>query len=295
MRRWLLFLCLAVALMGYLFIFPRVWESRATARATIPAGYVIPSKFSRILALGHQGLLSDFLFLKTATFIGGRSGAGQKMQEEDWQFVIRSLDVVTDLDPYFKDPYVLAEGLLAWDAGRPEEANRLLQKGVEYRNWDWRLPFFVGFNNFYFLKDYEEASGYIMRAAELPGSPAYLKTLGARLAYYGGKSQTALLFLKEMLAGTDDPLLKKRLQLRLTALERAVMIENALEKFKQQEKRKPNQLSELVTMGYLIVLPEDPYGGKWGILKNGRVFSTSKFANTPAQKSETKAGTESAE
>ena len=117
-----------------------------------------------------------------------------------------------------------------------------------------------------------------MRAAELPGSPAYLKTLGARLAYYGGKSQTALLFLKEMLAGTDDPLLKKRLQLRLTALERAVIIENALEKFKQQQKRMPKELSELVTMGYLFVLPEDPYGGKWGILKNGRVFSTSKFA-----------------
>jgi tetratricopeptide (TPR) repeat protein len=295
MRRWLLLLSLAVALMSYLFIFPRVWESRETARATIPAGYVIPSKFSRILALGHQGVLSDFMFLKTATFIGGRSGAGQTMQEEDWQFVTRSLDVITDLDPYFKDPYVLAEGLLAWDAGKPEEANKLLRKGLEYRDKDWRLPFFIGFNNFYFLKNYEEASDYIMRAAELPGSPAYLKTLGARLAYYGGKSQTALLFLKEMLAGTDDPLLQKRLQLRLTALERAVMIENALDKFKQQEKRMPNQLSELVTMGYLIVLPEDPYGGKWGILKNGRVFSTSKLVGSPQTKNESETDTISAD
>ena len=277
MRRRLPLLCLVLALIGYAFIVPRVWTSRETMRDTIPVGYVIPSKFSRILAMGHQGVLSDFLFLKTATFIGGRSGSGQVMQEEDWQFVIRSLDVVTDLDPYFKDPYVLAEGLLAWDARKPEAANLLLQKGMEYRDWDWRLPFYVGFNYFYFLKNYEKAAGYIMRAAELPGSPAYLKTLGARLAYYGGKSKTALLFLQEMLAQANDPLLKQRLELRFTALERAVMIEEALEKFIAEYDRRP-QKNELVEKGFLDEMPEDPYSGEWVILESGRVFSTSKFA-----------------
>ncbi len=277
-------LVLLAALSGYGWLMPNLWHSREQTRMEMPAGYVIPSKFSRILALGEQGLLSDFLFLKTATFIGGRSVAGQEMQEPDWDFVKQSLDVVTDLDPYFVDPYMLAEGLLAWDAQQPEAANLLLEKGVESRDWDWRLPFFIGFNNFYFLKDYAAASGYIMRAAELPGSPAYLKNLGARLAYYGGKSQTALLFLKQMLAETEDPLLKKRLNTRLTALERAVVIENALTQFRRKEGRLPSQLSELVVQGYLLMLPEDPYGGQWGILKNGRVFSTSKFARAPVSK-----------
>lgn len=287
MRRLFPILALVVAIFTYGFFFRGVWESREQVRTSIPAGYTIPSKFSRILALGNQGVLSDFLFLKIATFIGGRSGSEDPLNENDWQFVIKSLDVVTDLDPYFVDPYVLAEGLLAWDAGMPEEANQLLIKGMKYRTWDWRLPFYVGFNYFYFLKDYEAASGFIMAASKLPGSPAYLATLGARLAYYGGKSKTALLFLKEMLADTDDAMMKKRLQMRLLALERAVLIEEALNKFKTQEGRAPKQLSELVSAGYLIVLPPDPYGGKWGILKNGRVFSTSKFANAP-QKNPTK-------
>ena len=284
MRRLFSILILVVAIFVYSFFFRGVWENRAQVRTSIPAGYTIPSKFSRILAFGNQGLLSDFLFLKIATFIGGRSGSGELLCEEDWQFVIKSLDVVTDLDPYFVDPYVLAEGLLAWEAGKSEEANLLLIKGTKYRAWDWRLPFYVGFNHFYFLKDYEAASGFIMAASQLPGSPAYLATLGARLAYYGGKSKTALLFLKEMLADTDDAMMKKRLQMRLQALERAVLIEEALAKFKVKEGRMPKELSELVTAGYLIVLPPDPYGGKWGVLKNGRVFSTSKFANTPQKK-----------
>ncbi len=284
MRRFLPILLLALAVVIYSLIFQSVWTTREQVRSNTPAGYIIPSRFSRILALGNQGLLSDFQFLKIATFIGGRSGEGEILNEEDWRFVIRSLDVVTDLDPYFVDPYMLAEGLLAWDAGKPEEANRLLSKGMEYRTGDWRLPFFVGFNNFYFLKDYEAASGFIMTAAKLPGSPAYLKTLGARLAYYGGKSKTALLFLKEMLSDTDNLLLRDRLEMRLLALERAVAIEEALDKFITQEGRSPEKLVELVTAGYLRELSVDPYGGDWVVLKSGRVFSTSKFANTLPKK-----------
>ena len=276
MRRLLPFLLLVAALGIYFPLSQGMWDSRAQSRAETPAGYLIPSKFSRILALGNQGLLSDFLFLKTATYIGGKSAPS--LGEADWQFVFRSLDVVTDLDPYFVDPYMLGEGLLAWDAEQPELANQLLIKGTKYRTDDWRLPFFIGFNHFYFLKDYETAAGHIMTAAQLPGSPAYLKTLGARLAYYGGKSKTALLFLQEILAETNDPLLRKYLSKRLTALERAVLIEEAVEKFKAQQGRVPNPLSELVAAGYLAELPIDPYGGKWGLLENGRVFSTSRFA-----------------
>lgn len=280
-------LVLGVALYGAML--PEVWSSREQVRSEIPAGYIIPSKFSRILALGHKGVLADFLFLKTATFVGGRSGAGQPLNEEDWQYVIQSLDVVTDLDPYFTDPYMLAEGLLAWDAGKPEAANRLLEKGAAHRTFDWRLPFFIGFNNFYFLRDYETAADFIMTASRLPGSPAYLATLGARLAYYGGKSRTALLFLQEMLADTADPLLRQRLDLRLTALQRAVMIEEALEAFRQGEGREPSELAELVKAGYLEKMPLDPYGGQWGVLQNGRVFSTSKFAQTPDRPDSNKA------
>lgn len=268
---------LFLVLVLYSLIVPGVWNSREQVRADIPAGYIIPSKFSRILAFGHQGVLSDYLFLKTATFVGGRSGAGQMMSAADWDYVISSLDVVTDLDPYFSDPYVLAEGLLAWEAGMPEEANRLLKKGIEHRTWDWRLKFYVGFNYFYFLQDYASASDYIMAAAQMAGSPAYLSTLGARLAYYGGQSRTALLFLEEMLDDAADPMMQQRLQMRHLALQRAVTIEEALEQFKQKEGRVP-EFSELVDLGYLDELPADPYGGEWILMPNGRVYSTSKFA-----------------
>lgn len=281
MRQLLKFLIILVAFGLYFPLCQGMWNSREHSRSETPAGYMIPSKFSRILALGNQGVLSDFLFLKTATYVGGRVSNGQSFGEVDWQFVANSLKVITDLDPYFVDPYFLAEGLLAWDAGQPELANQLLIKGAKYRSEDWRLPFFIGFNNFYFLKEYEAASRYIMTASQLSGSPDYLKTLGARLAYYGGKSKTALLFLQEMLAETNDPLLRQRLAKRLRALELAVSIEDAIAKFNAQEGRPPHSMAELLSTGFLEELPIDPYGGNWVMSKDGRVYSTSRFSEAP--------------
>lgn len=260
-----------------------VWKQRYQMHKEIPAGYVIPSQYSRILSLGNHGLLSDFLFLKVVSFWGGRFIAGQRFEKDDWHYLESSLDVITDLDPYGLDPYFLAEGLLAWDAGMPENANKIILKGIAHRPNDWVLPFFVGFNHFYFLNNNAVAADFIMDAARRPGSPAYLKTLASRLAYYGGKSKPALLFLEQMIAEADDPLLRKGLAKRLLALSRAVAIEEAVEKFKSQEGRMPNSMREIVTRGYLAELPEDPYGGKWGILTNGRVSSTSRFTEAPPQ------------
>jgi hypothetical protein len=126
MRSLLPLFLLAAALGIYVPLSQGMWESRAYARATTPPGYMIPSKFSRILALGNKGLLSDFLFLKVTTYIGGR-GAKQSMGEADWQFMFRGLDVVTDLDPYFVDPYILA--------GLPLPALRPRSRSTSPRIW----------------------------------------------------------------------------------------------------------------------------------------------------------------
>lgn len=281
MHRSLPLLVTALLLTAFICINARVWDMRLAARAEMPAGYVLPSKFSRILAFGNKGLLSDVLFLKTSTYFGGKFGRDIAPSAQDWNYLYVSLDVITDLDPYFVDPYMLAEGLLAWDAGLPEKANELLSKGMSHRPEDWRFPFFIGFNHFYFLKNYAVAADHIMRAAELPGSPFYLKTLAGRLAYYGGKSKTGLLFLQQMVAETDDKLLRKHLEKRLLALERAVAIEDALAAFNAKEGRMPTALRELVERGYLPEMPTDPYGGKWYVMNTGRVFSTSKFAEAP--------------
>lgn len=277
MNKWLVILSLLGSIAVYPLIHSVVWDQRATVRMTTDAGFVLPSRFSRILALEHKGLLADFLLLKTITFFGGKVELEQPLAEQDWTFIETSLDVVTDLDPYFKDPYVLGQGLFSWEAGRYTSAIRLLEKGLDYRESDWELPFYIGFNYFYFLGDNERGADYLMRASRRPASPGFLPNLAARIGYYGGKSRTAIIFLRATIDGTSDPGVRKWLEMRLIALERAAAIEDALEKYVADNGNPPESLSSLVKGGYLDELPEDPYGGEWVLMGNGRVFSTSRF------------------
>jgi tetratricopeptide (TPR) repeat protein len=275
-RSVLLSLCLLVSILSHVLCSQQMWQMRGNVRRETRAGYVLPSRFSSVLAFGYKGLLADFLFLKSITFFGERHMVQKALSEDDWEYLIANLEVVTDLDPYFSDPYVFAEANLAWE-GKIKETNRLLEKGAHFRSWDWRIPYYLGFNHFYFLQDFEKAAEYIMKAARHPNSHAFLSTLGARLAYYGGKSRTAVLFLKEMIVETNDPGLRNRLEIRLLALERAAEVEELVEHFKSDHGHAPGKMTDLVAAGYIDDLPEDPYGGQWILLKSGRVFSTSKF------------------
>ena len=269
-------LLLIIAVPAYLIISDKVWDQRAEVRRTTEAGYVIPSKFSRILAVDYQGLLSDYQFLKVATFYGERVQYDQKLSDEDWRYIVQGLHTVTDLDPYFMDAYLFGESLLAWEADRVEEANDFLRKGMRHID-NWRLPFYVGCNYFLFLENHEKGAEYLRKAAVYPESPDFVPTLAARLDYYAGKSKTAILFLQGLLQDTTDPALRQRLEKRKRALQAASKIEEALEHFKQDKGGMPGSLQKLVDSGYLDERPEDPYGGRWGLLENGRVYSTSRF------------------
>ncbi|MBN2429354.1 MAG: hypothetical protein JXK94_13550 [Deltaproteobacteria bacterium] len=276
---------LLVVLIGvHIFLSRNMWQHRAEVRQTTKAGYVLPSKYSRVLAVGNKGLLADFLFLKTTTFYGERVVHKQNLSEEDWEYVLSGLESVTDLDPYFQDPYIFAEGILTWGVGKIDEANQFLKKGMKYRTHDWRLPYYLGFNHFYFKKDLPKGADYLMQASRLPNSPNFLPKLAARLGYYGDRAKTAILFLKGMILETQDEGVRKFLLKRQTALERASWIEEQIVKFKAEQFRPPANLGELVIFGYVDLFPEDPYGGQWMIMPNGRVFSTSKFVEPQRKK-----------
>lgn len=273
-------LALIAGVSAHFFLCKIVWEQRKDVRHSVEAGYVLPSPFIRIATLGHKGLFADYLFLEVSTFYGERQMCRENMISSDWDYLVAGLGAVTDLDPYFLDPYVFAEGTLTWGVRRINDVNILLEKGRKYRTWDWQIPYYLGFNYFYFLKDYPKGAQYLMEASKLPGHPEFLPQLAARLGYYGGRSKTAILFLKGLILETSDEVLKKTLLRRQSALERAVELENMVGLFIKQQGRKPVRIEELVTAGYIDTLPLDPYGGQWIILKNGRVFSTSKFTDS---------------
>lgn len=275
LRRGVIFFGLLFCL--YL-IHGKTWDIRSEVRQISPPGYHFPSHVNKIISVGNPGLFADFLFLKTSIFYGERLALENELSEDDWNYIIGSLHAVTDLDPLFRDPYVFSQGVLAWDANKPRQAVAFLEKGFKHRPYEWRLPFYIGFDYYHLLGDYEKGAEYINKASKIPGSYSFLPALAARLYYYGDKSKTAIFFLKDMIATTRDPVVLSRLNTRLKALEGAALLEDLLERYGNDMGQQPAKLSDLIEAGYLEKLPEEPYGGQWIVLSSGRVFSTSRFA-----------------
>lgn len=237
----------------------------------------LPSAAVRASCLEFHGAAADIFLLKTFTWVGMKIGERADLTRQEWQQLAKIIDRITDLDPRFWDPYLFAEMMLTWQAGMIDEANRLLLKAARANPNDYRPLYFLGFNQFYFRKDAAKAAPYLRQAALKPGAPAFLKGLAARFSLYGRQTLAGIIFLKGLIRQTNDEKTRRYLEKRLKALEIINSLENAVTEYRKLYGRLPEDLSELVSKGLIEEIPQDPYGGRFVILENGRVYATSEL------------------
>ena len=268
---------LLVFLATYVFFCCQLKAEREKFLQSSFVDYTLPSRFTGPMSLEFKGLVSDFLLFKFMTFIGGRVTELNDFDDQHWTYVTETLETITDLDPYFWDAYLFAETFLTWDAAKYEAANKLLLKARKYRTDDYRVPYYLGFNYYYFLKDNVNGAKYLMEASKLPGSPYYLASLAARLSAYASRHRIAIVFLKEMIKETKDERAIKEFKLRIKTLEILDMLEQKVMEYQEIYKKMPSSLTELETAGLIDKIPEDPYGGEFILMEEGRVYTTSKL------------------
>lgn len=277
--RWLMtaVLLLVLSIAHVIALEKAAEESNAYSREDMHA-FVMPSKILKILTLDYDGLVSDYMFLKGIILLGSvseRKGSTQ-IQESEWRWVYHILDAATDLDPFFYDPYYFANGYFPSYGNMTKEANTLLEKGSRYRNWDWKLPFFIGFNHFYYLHEDNEAAPYFMEAARRPGGSLSFASIAAKLAYRGRRTENSIYFLEEMVKITDDESMKKLYQLRIQSYRSVLFLERAVDEYKAKFHKSPKDLDTLIRKGFIKELPLDPFGGKFYIDAQGMIKTTSE-------------------
>lgn len=278
--RWLSVIVLLIGLSTFhFFALSKAAEQRKLLPQNEGSSYVIPSPILKITALEFDGLASDFLFLQALVFQGSTFERKERprVKEWEWRWMYNTLNASTDLDPYFFDPYYFGNANLTWEGNLIRETNTLLDKGSRYRNWDYVLPFFIGFNYFYFLQENDKASEYLMEAAKRPGASPLYGTLAARLAYKAKRTETAIIFLEEILKKTDDETIKKAYEKRLNALNGILFLEKAVGAYQDKFKNPPEKLGDLLAKNIIREIPQDPYGGKFYIDKDGSIKTTSEL------------------
>lgn len=224
----------------------------------LPRGEVL-----KPMMLGYGHLAADVLWLNILQVLGER-----EVHASDYEWLSHALDVVTTLDPHYVYAYDVGGVVLAELAGRVDWSNALLEKGLAANPDAWRLPFQLGFNAFFHQQDYVQAADYMARAARLPGRPAYVPELAARLYVEGKQPVLALHFLDVMIAQTQDVSVLAVLERRKAEviIERDLeVLDRAVQGFVQRMGHLPASVQELVRAGLLVSIPVEPFGGTYVI------------------------------
>lgn len=268
-------------LAAYLVIIGPFTRGMAQKPYAIKLGMIPHPKVLQILFPDYQELLGANILSRVILYYGSLAedvaGPGKVQIATDYPAMSRAVHAALRLDPYNMDGYYFGQAILVWDARQYKLATELLEYGMQYRSWDWQLPFFAGFDYAYFLKDKEKAAKMYMRAGELSGEPLF-QSLAGRYLQEAGETRMAVDYLQTLVKSARIPAVKKTLQIRIATFKMILMIEDARDRYTEKVGHSPADINVLVATGYLATRPVDPYGGQFYLAEGKQVFTTSKFS-----------------
>ncbi len=227
--------------------------------------YLPKGEYLRPFTMGYEQLTADILWLQAIQYIGEK-----KQTTTGFKWLYHVLDIVTTLDPKFEYVYLFGGLALTLDlkAGTITESNLLLEKGIKNNPIAWQIPFYLGFNHFYYLDDPVKAAHYIEKASLLQGSPPYLPKLAARMYAEAENPETAISFLSKIYESAQDERIKEDLLERIKELivERDIIfLERAVAEYNKIYRRQPTNLNDLIEGKILNQLPLEPFKGHYYI------------------------------
>ena len=251
--------------------------------------FTLPPKLLRIVAFQFKETAADISFLNALVFLGGTSPQKdtRRYLPEQYSWLYNTLKNSAALDPYFLDPYYLMNAALIWDRYKPDEVNDLIAKGADKRTWDKLLPFYAGFNYYYFLDDGIKSFHYLTEASQRSGGNPLYDSLAARVAYKANKTEFAISYLENQIQRAETQGQKGKtfdLERRLDVLKGILKIEVAVESYRKLFGTLPTTVSELLSRGLLPSLPSDPYGGSFYIAGDGSIKTTSDMRSAKKEK-----------
>lgn len=221
-------------------------------RAARGEAFVPSPQAARAASFGFKAVLADYHWLQAVQVAGGRD----VIDSASASHLGRLIDVVTTLNPHVGHPYRFAAVWLTHDPQQVREGIRLLERAIAHQPDEWRNYFYLGFNHFFYLGEYEAAAQALEAAVDLPGRPAYLPRLVARLKSQSADLEVAEVFLRELLQRTGEEDARARLQAGLDEIEierKARFLDRAREAFRERAGRDLERVAELAQGPHRVI------------------------------------------
>lgn len=252
----------ALAALGTMLATQSAFPDRVHGETGTVLEQVVPRPdTARVVALGFDSLLSDYYWLRAVQIVGGE----RRAMDPHVPALTRLAELTVGLDPWVGHPYRFAAVWLNTTPEAVQAANRMLERGIAYHPTDWRNRFYLSFNHFFYLSDAEAAARELEPAVGLPGAPAYLGRLLARLRSETGGLEVAEAYLRELVQQADDEGLRLHYERAIREIEterRARLLDAARATFRERTGRDIARVEELVrgpgaVLRALPPLPDD--------------------------------------
>ena len=247
--------------------------TKPTAALSVSAGFA--PDFIRAVDLGFHGGVGSFLWAATMPEILD-AVLGRSME------YIPDEKYVNAVDPKLSYPYAFTVIVLPAAehyAARVTDALAIGEQGILNADPDWRIPYYMATDYFLELKDDKNALWYYNLAAHTPNIPDYALRFSLNFGIKANDRQKTEDLWATIRDSSNDEATKERAQAYIGRLEIFDYLDAASKVYQEKYDKIPTSTDALVAGGIIPAIPEDPFGFKFVINKDGTsgINTTSSF------------------
>ena len=223
----------------------------------------LDGKTAKRMSLGFNGLAADWYWMRSLQYVGRKivntpeDVQIDNLSQLNLKLLAPLLDTATTLDPQFLDPYEYAAVVLP--TVDVQQAIRITQKGIDANPNAWRLYQHLGYI-YWQQQDYKTAAEIYGRGAQIPGAPAWMEAMKAKMTADGGSRTTAREIYMRMFEQSAEEqvrdMARKRL-LQLDSLDQRDGLQKLLTAFQTRSGRCPASWRELDPIFRAVGVPTD--------------------------------------
>jgi tetratricopeptide (TPR) repeat protein len=212
-------------------------------------------------ALGFEGLLADWYWMRSLQYIGGKMVKTEgtinleNLRPLNPRLLYPYLNNAADLDPRFITVY--SYGAMVLPGIDTRQAVAIVEKGIENNPNEWRLYQHLGFI-YWRLKQFDKAAEIYGQGAKIPGAPPFLGLMAAKMRSEGGSRETARSIYRQIYENAADSQTREAAALRLLeldSLDERDAIRAALKNFKEKTGRCATNWREIFPLLQNVKLP----------------------------------------
>jgi tetratricopeptide (TPR) repeat protein len=223
-------------------------------------------KTARRISLGFNGLAADWYWMRSLQYVGKKIGDYEgdirldDLSNLNLKLLVPLLETATTLDPEFIEPYEYAAVVLP--SIDVQQAIRLTEKGVNANPNAWRLYHHLGYI-YWRQGQYQLASETYGHGAQMPGAPAWMEAMKAKILSEGGSRSTAREIYTRMYEQSSDEQVREMAKmhlLQLESLDQRDGLRKLFAAYQARTRKCPDSWSELGPIFRTLRIPMDQSG-----------------------------------